>query len=326
MEAMERTLRTGTMLEVDVQMDRLEQTAKKREESTMDMQVMVLHSELPQGCTCTETKMGGGEISHRELKGDCRNDHCMTCAARNPHSGYNQKPYPIQGSAILEHWTDMKTQRKFKDWGPMEKIDRFCTGLTGQAAVELEWLSRMGAVRMTTNEVMEWARVHSSTEGYHVRMVNMNKPLEPSLAYVMYEEMGDKIYALALDMCTQDPETIWTSQTMKGTMTKCILALGYLYQTHICDQLEGIMELVVWIEETVKAPENTSPPENNKEEDRPVTTKRFQQGINMLKEMMEVQKIESAQQARRIREVMRESQEELILKTLEATVAYTRTQ
>eukprot|EP00972_Heterocapsa_arctica_P097336 14360198-Heterocapsa_arctica.AAC.1 len=66
---------------------------------------------------------------------------------------------------------------------------------------------------------MEWARLHSSTEGYHVRMVNMNKPLETSLAYVMYEEMCDKIYALALDMCTQDTETLWTSQSMKGTLT-----------------------------------------------------------------------------------------------------------
>eukprot|EP00972_Heterocapsa_arctica_P051340 7551997-Heterocapsa_arctica.AAC.1 len=74
---------------------------------------------------------------------------------------------------------------------------------------------------------------------------------------------------------------------MKGTMTKCILALGYLYQTDICDQLEGMMELVVWIEERVKAPENTRMPANSREEEKPVTTKMFQQGINMLKEMME---------------------------------------
>eukprot|EP00972_Heterocapsa_arctica_P106209 15645819-Heterocapsa_arctica.AAC.1 len=70
----------------------------------------------------------------------------------------------------------------------------------------------MGAVRMTKNEVMEFVRVHSTTEGYHVRMVSVNRPLEPCLAYVMYEEMGENIYALALDMCIEDPETIWTSQ------------------------------------------------------------------------------------------------------------------
>eukprot|EP00972_Heterocapsa_arctica_P078188 11531028-Heterocapsa_arctica.AAC.1 len=64
----------------------------------------------------------------------------------------------------------MKAQEKFKDWGPMEKIDRLCAGLTGQAKEDLEWLSKMGAIRMTKNEVMELARVRSSTEGYHVRM------------------------------------------------------------------------------------------------------------------------------------------------------------
>eukprot|EP00972_Heterocapsa_arctica_P063842 9419493-Heterocapsa_arctica.AAC.1 len=96
------------MLEVELQLDRLDRTVRTREVSTVDMQVMVRHTELPQGCTCTGTSLAGGEMEHRELKGDCRNDHCTTCAARNPHSGYNQKPFAIQGSAILEHWMQIR--------------------------------------------------------------------------------------------------------------------------------------------------------------------------------------------------------------------------
>eukprot|EP00972_Heterocapsa_arctica_P045946 6779728-Heterocapsa_arctica.AAC.1 len=62
--------------------------------------------------------------------------------------------------------------------------------------------------------------------------------------------MGAKIYAMALESCIKDAGAIWTNQTRKGTMTKCILAFGYLYQTDSCNELKGIMELVVWLERT----------------------------------------------------------------------------
>eukprot|EP00972_Heterocapsa_arctica_P106232 15649402-Heterocapsa_arctica.AAC.1 len=148
--------------------------------------------------------------------------------------------------------------------------------------------------------------------------------METSLAFVMYEDMGDKMYAMALDRRLEDPETIWTSKEMKATLVKCILAMGYLSQIHNCDQLEDIMELVVWIEATLKGPETTGAAATRSEEGKPVSTKRFQQGIDMLKEMLEVQMMEITQQAQKTRGVVRETQQELILKTLEATVAHTR--
>eukprot|EP00972_Heterocapsa_arctica_P021524 3167212-Heterocapsa_arctica.AAC.1 len=64
----------------------------------------------------------------------------------------------------------MKAHGGFDNWGPMENIDRLCSGLIEQARDDLEWLSKMGAVRMSRKEAMEFVRVNSSTEGYHVRM------------------------------------------------------------------------------------------------------------------------------------------------------------
>eukprot|EP00972_Heterocapsa_arctica_P085896 12657955-Heterocapsa_arctica.AAC.1 len=61
------------------------------------------------------------------------------------------------------------------------------------------------------------------------------------------------------------------------------------------------MELVVWIEGRVKAPENTRTPANSRKEEKPVSKTFFQHAINMLKQMMEVQKMEITQQARRTR-------------------------
>eukprot|EP00972_Heterocapsa_arctica_P112954 16434622-Heterocapsa_arctica.AAC.1 len=99
------------------------------------------------------------------------NDHCWTCAGKSPNCGYNQVGYPVQGSDILALWMDLKAQGKFKDWNEMEKIDRLCTGLARQKAEDIDWLSKMGAVRMTKSDALDLARAHSSTEGYHIRMV-----------------------------------------------------------------------------------------------------------------------------------------------------------
>eukprot|EP00972_Heterocapsa_arctica_P001995 287146-Heterocapsa_arctica.AAC.1 len=64
----------------------------------------------------------------------------------------------------------MKGHEQFKDWSTTEKIDRLCSGLARQPMEDIRFLSKMGAVRMSKNEVMEFLRSHSTTEGYHVRM------------------------------------------------------------------------------------------------------------------------------------------------------------
>eukprot|EP00972_Heterocapsa_arctica_P039040 5749756-Heterocapsa_arctica.AAC.1 len=76
------------MLEVEVQLDRLEQAAEKlpQEDRKEHLEVMVLHTEIPQGRTCAEQKVEGGEIGKEDLKRDCRNKNCFICAGRNPNS------------------------------------------------------------------------------------------------------------------------------------------------------------------------------------------------------------------------------------------------
>eukprot|EP00972_Heterocapsa_arctica_P004012 596402-Heterocapsa_arctica.AAC.1 len=73
---------------------------------------------------------------------------------------------------------------------------------------------------------------------------------------------------MALESCIKDAGAIWKNQTMKGSMTKCILALGYLYQTNSCDELKGIMELVVWLEKSIKTSAKGLMAERKKEENK----------------------------------------------------------
>eukprot|EP00972_Heterocapsa_arctica_P057679 8507880-Heterocapsa_arctica.AAC.1 len=91
------------MLELEVQIDRVELAAETlpQEDCKEHLEVMVLHAEIPQGRTCAEQRVGGGEICTEDLNRDCRNKSCVTCAARNPNSGYNQEEFGIQGSAML---------------------------------------------------------------------------------------------------------------------------------------------------------------------------------------------------------------------------------
>eukprot|EP00972_Heterocapsa_arctica_P079527 11719846-Heterocapsa_arctica.AAC.1 len=88
---------------------------------------------------------------------------------------------------------------------------------------------------------------------------------------------------------------------MKGIMTKCILALGYIYQTNICDELKGIMELVVWLEKNIKAPENIG--DRKQEEEKSVGIKDFNEAINMLKDMNEDLVKANLEEARRTRDI-----------------------
>eukprot|EP00972_Heterocapsa_arctica_P087761 12942512-Heterocapsa_arctica.AAC.1 len=71
----------------------------------------------------------------------------------------------------------------------------------------------------------------------------------------MYEDMGNKAYTMALESCIKDTGAMWMNQNKKGDMTECIFALGYLFQTKNCQTLEGIMDLVVHLENKLRAPE-----------------------------------------------------------------------
>eukprot|EP00972_Heterocapsa_arctica_P036380 5355258-Heterocapsa_arctica.AAC.1 len=77
----------------------------------------------------------------------------------------------------------------------------------------------MGAVRMARNEVLEFMHSRKTTKGYHAKMVCVRGPKQ-CLAYIMYEDMGSKIYAMALESCIKDAVAIWTNQTMQGEMAK----------------------------------------------------------------------------------------------------------
>eukprot|EP00972_Heterocapsa_arctica_P016618 2452219-Heterocapsa_arctica.AAC.1 len=78
------------------------------------------------------------------------------------------------------------------------------------------------------------------------------------MGYLVYEDMGNKAHAMALESCIKEEGAKWLREDKKGDLTECIFALGYVYQTKSCQALEGIMELVVFLENKLRAPEITA--------------------------------------------------------------------
>eukprot|EP00972_Heterocapsa_arctica_P078807 11621603-Heterocapsa_arctica.AAC.1 len=72
------------------------------------------------------------------------------------------------------------------------------------------------------------------------------------------------------------------------------------------------MELVVWLERSIKTPESTKLTAIKKEEEKPANTRTFYRAINMLKGMGESQTVEHTGEAKKTRIIVRDLQNELI--------------
>eukprot|EP00972_Heterocapsa_arctica_P114430 16442426-Heterocapsa_arctica.AAC.1 len=109
---------------------------------------------------------------------------------------------------------------------------------------EPNMLSKLGAVRLSRKDANKFLKSQVSTQNYHAVMITYsNGTVHDCLGYLLYEDMGNKAYAMALKPCIQDEGALWLREDKKGDVMECIFALGYIYQTRACQALEGIMEL-----------------------------------------------------------------------------------
>eukprot|EP00972_Heterocapsa_arctica_P067491 9961356-Heterocapsa_arctica.AAC.1 len=65
------------------------------------------------------------------------------------------------------------------------------------------------------------------------------------IGYIMFEDMGNKMYTRVLEQNVQVPEVRWLSVKHKGDVVECIVAMGFIYQISGSTNkvLEGVMEL-----------------------------------------------------------------------------------
>eukprot|EP00972_Heterocapsa_arctica_P047548 7013452-Heterocapsa_arctica.AAC.1 len=66
---------------------------------------------------------------------------------------------------------------------------------------------------------------------------------EDCLGYILYQQLDKKTYAATLVNILESNGAKWLTESKKGLLVECILALGFLYQMGRCKALEGIMDL-----------------------------------------------------------------------------------
>eukprot|EP00972_Heterocapsa_arctica_P032440 4778985-Heterocapsa_arctica.AAC.1 len=134
---------------------------------------------------------------------------------------------------------------QYKHWTVPEKIDRPCANLMELSAKDGKELSKLGAVRIPRDRALFFVQSSRSTQEVWPTLVGCKlKGQENSLGYIVYKDLGNKRYKQALDKCLDATEPKGMGEEKTGDLVECIMGLGFLFQTHKCDEMEGIMELV----------------------------------------------------------------------------------
>eukprot|EP00972_Heterocapsa_arctica_P000991 138536-Heterocapsa_arctica.AAC.1 len=109
----------------------------------------------------------------------------------------------------------------------------------------------MWAMGMSRKQAMEYMQANGSLKYIYTIMIEIrHKGQYGCLGYVFFQQLDRKEYAKTLKNITTNDEVKWLQDTSKGMIVECILALGHLFQMGKCKELEGIMDMVVYMENT----------------------------------------------------------------------------
>eukprot|EP00972_Heterocapsa_arctica_P066611 9829484-Heterocapsa_arctica.AAC.1 len=106
-------------------------------------------------------------------------------------------------------------------------------------------LGSMGAMRLSRKQAIDYMQTNGSLKYIFTMMIECKKSgQEDCLGYILFQQLDRNTYATTLTQIVKNNEIKWLSETKKGLLVECILALGHLYQMGKCNELEGIMDMV----------------------------------------------------------------------------------
>eukprot|EP00972_Heterocapsa_arctica_P116321 16452366-Heterocapsa_arctica.AAC.1 len=224
-----------------------------QEASVENMPRVVMHNELPPGRTCVKKNSGREHTKKEQIKEACAKATCITCSAKDNSSTLKSVVIDTSKSTIIEKWIEMKGSEQFKNWDAARKVDELCGFMAGVTTQERKLLGSMGAVRLSRKQAISYIHSAGSLEYIHTLMTECNVDgQEGCIGYILYEDLGKKVYGAALTNITQNDTVRWMNPSSKGGLVECILALGILYQKKKCDALEGIMDRVILLEDQLR--------------------------------------------------------------------------
>eukprot|EP00972_Heterocapsa_arctica_P069884 10322671-Heterocapsa_arctica.AAC.1 len=110
----------------------------------------------------------------------------------------------------------------------------------------------MGATRMSKKAGMDYMKGTGSLEYIYATLVEMTSTGQTGcLGYAFYQALDKKEYAKTMARITTNAQVQRLNVPNKGKIAQAIMGLGLLEQTTHCKKLEGIMELVVFLENSL---------------------------------------------------------------------------
>eukprot|EP00972_Heterocapsa_arctica_P009671 1425675-Heterocapsa_arctica.AAC.1 len=107
----------------------------------------------------------------------------------------------------------------------------------------------MGAIRMSQKQAKDYLKGQASLEFIHVTLMEVTTSGQKDcLGYVLYRQMDKNDYSKVLTKLTTNSSVQHLSPKSRGQVVECILGLGFVAQVKGCKKLEGIMDMVVLLE------------------------------------------------------------------------------
>eukprot|EP00972_Heterocapsa_arctica_P039377 5799279-Heterocapsa_arctica.AAC.1 len=113
-------------------------------------------------------------------------------------------------------------------------------------------LAAMGATRMSQKAGMDYMKGTGSLEYIYATLVEITSAGQTGcLGYALYQALDKKDYAKTMARITTNAQVQRLTVSSKGKVAEAIMGLGLLEQATHCKKLEGIMEIVVFLENSL---------------------------------------------------------------------------
>jgi hypothetical protein len=220
------------------------------------------HHEILRRRTCKSRREMNGE--YLNLGTRCADiNGCVTCAAVANAMEMETYGFSFANSEIVWFWEAARRTVEFIHMEVEEKIEHLMKFMAKHQA-ECRELGRCGAVRLSRREALELFNSELKFHHYYVHLVispeyygtDIGPGGECGMGYVVYKNMRNAELAKTLDQIVTDQEMKSLTTAVKADIVNGIMALGFLYQYvefATTNTMDGIMELVTYLEITLKA-------------------------------------------------------------------------
>eukprot|EP00972_Heterocapsa_arctica_P067287 9930177-Heterocapsa_arctica.AAC.1 len=106
----------------------------------------------------------GKTATRREVGPDCEQKDCLTCLANKNTTGCESSTFDLEGSQLSQDWENMVQGTKYMNWTTARKIDEVCNMLMELSKDDRKLLSKMGAVRISREQLLRFIRTKAPTQ------------------------------------------------------------------------------------------------------------------------------------------------------------------